>query len=213
MTDIADAIRRLSRWYTGDVHDVMDHHGVYGFLEGISLYGVLQPGQIVCGEATTVRFEPSTRYVPQDAYHGAIDRIAKGGILVVDASCAEGSCTGELMSTGAKTAGAAATVVDGSVRDLAEVCTLGYPLFARRVSPVGVGGRMEPKEAGVPVTIGKVTINPGDIVLGDINGVVVIPRELAPAVADDADKNGEAEARARERILAGEKLQSVWPMA
>lgn len=213
MTDIANAISRLSRWYTGDVHDVMDHHGVYGFLEGISLYGVLQPGQIVCGEAATVRYAPSTRHVPQDAYHGAIDKIGKGNILVVDASCAEGSGTGELMSTGAKTAGAAATIVDGSVRDLAEVKTLGYPLFAKRVSPVGVGGRMEPKEAGIPITIGKVVINPGDIVLADINGVVVIPRALATTIADDADKNGEGEARARDRILAGEKLQSIWPMS
>jgi len=213
VTDIADAIRRLSRWYTGDVHDVMDRHGAYGFLEGISLYGVLEPGQIVCGEAATVRYAPSERYVPQDVYHGAIDQITKGGILVVDASCAEGSSTGELMSTGARTAGAAATIVDGSVRDLHEVRTLGYPLFARRVSPVGVGGRMEPREAGIPITIGKVTINPGDIVLGDINGVVVIPRALAPVIADDADRNGEAESRARERILAGEKLQSIWPMA
>lgn len=213
MTDILDAIKRLSRWYTGDIHDVMDGHGVYGFLEGISLYGVLQPGEIVCGEATTVRYAPSTRKVPQDVYHGAIDGIAKGGVLVVDASCAEGSSTGELMSTGAKMAGAAATVVDGSVRDLAEVKTLGYPLFARRVSPVGVGGRMEPSETGVAITIGRVVINPGDIVLADVNGVVVIPRELAPAIADDADRNGMAEARARERILAGEKLQSIWPMA
>ncbi len=213
MTDIADAIRRLSKWYTGDVHDVMDHHGVYGYLEGISLFGVLKPGEIVCGEAVTVRYAPSTRHVPQDAYHGAIDTVGKGNILVVDASCAEGSGTGELMSTGAKTAGAAATIVNGTVRDLAEVTKLGYPLFARGASPVGVGGRMEPKEAGVPVTIGKVVINPGDIVLADINGVVVIPRALAATIADDADRNGEAEARARERILAGEKLQAIWPMA
>ena len=212
MSDIANAISRLSRWYTGDVHDVMDHHGVYGFLEGISLFGALRPGEIVCGEAVTVRYAPSTRHVPQDAYHGAIDTIAKGSILVVDSSCAEGSGTGELMSTGAKTAGAAATIVNGTVRDIAEVKTLGYPLYAQGVSPVGVGGRMEPKEAGVPITIGKVTINPGDIVLADINGVVVIPRALATTIADDADRNGEAESRARERILAGEKLQSIWPM-
>ncbi|WMS44656.1 hypothetical protein RDV64_09845 [Acuticoccus sp. MNP-M23] len=212
MNDIANAISRLSRWYTGDVHDVMDHHGVYGYLEGISLFGVLKPGEIICGEATTVRYAPSNRHVPQDAYHGAIDTIAKGNILVVDSSCAEGSGTGELMSTGAKTAGAAATIVNGTVRDLHEVGKLGYPLFARGASPVGVGGRMEPREAGIPITIGKVVIHPGDIVLADINGVVVIPRALASTIADDADKNGEGEQRARDRILAGEKLQSIWPM-
>ncbi len=210
---ILDAMKRMARWYTGDIHDVLDAHGGYGFLEGISLQSELAPGDVICGPAVTVLYRPSERRgVPQDAYHGAIDGVSAGDILVVDASCAEGSGTGELMSTGAMMAGAAATIVHGTVRDIAEVRKLGYPLFARGVSPVGVSGRMEPAEANVPITIGRVTVNPGDIIVADISGVVVVPREVAATIAEAADRNGAAEAEARSRLLAGEKLRRVWPV-
>lgn len=208
-----DAIKRLSRWYSGDIQDVMDNHGFYGFLEGISLYGALKPGEVICGPVYTVRYQPSTRKgQPQDVYHGVIDSVIPGGIILVDASCAEGSGTGELMSTGAKTRGAAATIVHGTVRDLAEVRKLDYPLFARGVSPVGVSGRMEPAEAQVELDIRGVSVRPGDVIFADISGVVVIPQELVAIIADEADRNGEGEARCRERILAGEKLRDVWPV-
>ncbi|WP_029620882.1 RraA family protein [Pseudorhizobium marinum] len=208
-----ESIERLSKWYSGDIHDVMDKHGAYGHLKGISLFGSLAAGQVVCGPAVTVLYEPSTRVgQPQDVYHAAIDGVVKGGVLMVDASCAEGSGTGELMSTGAKVAGAAATVVHGTVRDLAEVRHLDYPLFARSASPVGVSGRMEPTQSQVDLDIDGVRVRPGDVIFGDISGVVVIPRELVKTIADAADDNGKAESSCRKRILDGEKLQSVWPM-
>jgi 4-hydroxy-4-methyl-2-oxoglutarate aldolase len=207
------AIERLKKWYSGDIHDVMDRLGAYGFLSGISLRGVLNDGEVVCGPASTVRYKPSTRTgQPQDVYHGAIDTIVKGGILFVDSSCAEGSGTGGLMSTGAKTAGAAATVVHGSVRDLAEVRKLGYPLFSRSVSPVGVSGRMEAMESQVELDINGIKVRPGDVIFADICGVIVIPEELVEKVADAADELGRDEHNAQQRILAGEKLQSVWPV-
>jgi len=207
------AVERLKRWYTGDVHDVMSAHGLYGFLNGISLYGTLGPGETVCGPVATVVYEPSTRTgQPQDIYHGMIDELTKGSILLVDSSCAEGSGTGELMSSAAKTAGAAATIVNGTVRDLAEVRALGYPLFGAGVSPVGVSGNMEPAKAQVAITINGVTVRPGDILMGDINGVVAIPQDKISIIADAADANGAFEAKARERILSGEKIRSIWPV-
>jgi len=208
-----DAIKRLSRWYSGDIHDVLDGRGPYGYLKGISQFGVLAPGQVVCGPVSTVRYEPSTRTgQPQDVYHGAIDAVVKGGILLVDSSCAEGSGTGELMSTGAKVKGAAATVVNGTVRDLAEVRKLNYPLFAKGMSPVGVSGRMEPAHYQVDLDIDGVKVRPGDVIFADVTGCVVIPAELVKTIADAADANGEGEARCRERILAGETLRSIWPV-
>lgn len=205
------AIARLRRWYSGDIHDVLDGRGPYGYLKGISQYGVLKPGQVVCGPVSTVLYEPSTRVgQPQDVYHGAIDAVIKGGILLVDSSCAEGSGTGELMSSAAKTRGAAATVVNGTVRDLAEVRKLDYPLFAKGMSPVGVSGRMEATHYQVELNIDGVRVRPGDVLFGDITGCVVIPAELVGVIADAADANGEAEARYRDRILAGEKLQDIW---
>lgn len=207
-----DSIARLKKWYSGDVHDSMEHLGLWGHLEGVSLLGALDSGEVVCGPAVTVLFELSDRKgEPQDVYHNAIDNTPEGGILVCDASCAAGSCSGELMSSGAKTRGAAATIVNGTVRDLAQVRALGYPLFGTSASPVGVTGKKEPKQSQVPIKIGKVTINPGDIIFGDIDGVVAIPKARLRDVADAADDLGKNEAAARDRILAGEKLQSVWP--
>lgn len=206
------SIERLKKWYSGDVHDSMESLGLWGHLDGISLLGALEPGQVVCGPAVTVLFEPSDRKgEPQDVYHNAIDNAPKGGILVCDASCAPGSCSGELMSSGAKTRGAAATVVHGTVRDLAQVRALGYPLFGSSASPVGVTGKKEPKHSQVPLTIGRATVRPGDVIFGDVDGVVVIPKERVKDVADAADTLGQHEAAARGRILSGEKLQSVWP--
>ncbi|MFD1881098.1 RraA family protein [Paracoccus pacificus] len=208
-----DAIGRLSKWYSGDIHDSMEALGLWGYLDGIRLFGALDAGRVVCGPAVTVQFGPSDRKgEPQDIYHNAIDNTPKGGILVCEASCAAGSCSGELMSTGAKTRGAAATVVNGTVRDLAQVRALGYPLFGTEPSPVGVTGKKEPVAAQVPVTIGRVTIHPGDIIFGDIDGVVCIPKQHLRAVADQADALGASEGVARDRILAGEKLQAVWPV-
>ncbi|WP_339776151.1 RraA family protein [uncultured Thalassospira sp.] len=209
-----DAIERLKKWYSGDIHDSMEHLGLWGYLGGISLFGTLAPGEVVCGPAVTVLFEPSDRKgEPQDVYHNAIDNAPKGGIMVVDASCADGSCTGELMSTGSKTRGLAATIVNGTVRDLAQVRELGYPLFGTHPSPVGVTGKKEPRHSQVPVTIAGVTIRPGDVIFADIDGVVALPKEQLVAIADAADDLGKNEQSARDRLLSGEKLQSVWPAA
>ncbi|SFO55351.1 Regulator of RNase E activity RraA [Cohaesibacter marisflavi] len=208
-----EAIERLKKWYSGDIHDSMEALGLWGCLEGISLLGALEAGDVVCGPAVTVLFAPSDRKgEPQDVYHNAIDNAPKGAVMVCDASCAPGSCSGELMSTGAKTSGAVATVVNGTVRDLAQVRTLGYPLFGTAPSPIGVTGKKEPVESQVALQIGKATVKPGDIIFGDIDGLVVIPKEHVKAVADQADALGEQEAKARDRILAGEKLQQIWPV-
>ena len=207
------AIKRLSQWYSGDIHDVLDGRGPYGYLKGISQFGVLSPGQVVCGPVSTVLYEKSSRVgQPQDVYHGAIDAVVKGGILMVDSSCAEGSGTGELMSSGAKTKGASATVVNGTVRDLAEVRKLDYPLFAKGMSPVGVSGRMEATYYQTDLDVDGVRIRPGDVIFADVTGVVVIPHELVGVIADAADELGKNEVQCRQRILAGEDLQKIWPV-
>ncbi|SDK02056.1 RraA family protein [Aliiruegeria lutimaris] len=208
------AIERLKKWYSGDLHDSMESLGLWGYLPGLSLFGALEPGAVVCGPAVTVQFGPSQRRgEPQDVYHNAIDNAPEGGIMVVEASCAAGSCTGGLMSTGAKTRGLAATIVNSTVRDIAEVREMGYPLFATGLSPVGVTGKKEPRESQVPIQIGGVTICPGDVIFADIDGAVVIPKEKLRAVVEAAEALGKNEAACRVRLLAGEKLQSVWPAA
>jgi 4-hydroxy-4-methyl-2-oxoglutarate aldolase len=207
-----DAVGRLAKWSSADIHDCLTKLGVFGYLEGIGLVGALDENKTVCGPAVTVQFVPSTRRnQPQAVYHNAIDNLPKGGILALEASCADASCTGELMCRGAKIRGAAATIVNGTVRDIAQIRQLGYSVFARGLNPVGPSGWMEPAFSQVPITVGRVSIRPGDVIFGDIDGVVVIPKYLVGTVADAVEVSGSHEATVRERILAGEKLQAIWP--
>ena len=98
--------------------------------------------------------------------------------MVVDASCADGACSGERMATGAKVRGLQATVVNSTVRDLAQVRSLGYPLFGTHASPVGTTRKKEPEYSQMPLTLGRVSVNPEDIMVGGIDGVLVIAKEF-----------------------------------
>jgi regulator of RNase E activity RraA len=103
-------------------------------------------------------------------------------------------------------------VVNGTVRDLAEVRKLDYPLFAKAMSPVGVSGRMEATYYQTELNIDGVRVRPGDVIFADVTGVVVIPSELVGVIADAADELGKNEVACRQRILAGEDLQKIWPV-
>lgn len=120
---------------------------------------------------------------------------------------------GELMSVGSKLCGLTGAVVNRTVRDIARVPALGYPLLATGTSPVSVTGKKEPKESQVPIRVGGTIIRPGDVIFADSDGVVAIPKEHLAAVVEAADALGRNEASCRDRLLSGEKLQSVSPAA
>ena len=115
MSSQRELVARLSRWYSGDIHDCLDRLGIWGAIEGLTLYGSLPPPGKICGAATTVQFVPSKAKITSRRYHAAIDQVADGGVIVIDTAGARGSCTGELMCTGAKTHGAVSTIVNLSL--------------------------------------------------------------------------------------------------
>lgn len=200
-----EAVERRSKWHSGDSHVCLEQHGVRGCLPRIFLFNALEDGLIVCAPAVAALYAcgPRTNQ-PQDVYHNALDNIPEGDILVVGASCTEGSCPDELMSKDAKIKGPGATAVNGTVRDIAQVCALGYPLFAR--GPVSTSGKMKPDLSQIPLTIDDVTIEPGNVIFADSDAVVVAPKHLLKTIADAC---GNAEGNCRDRVLNGEKLQSV----
>jgi 4-hydroxy-4-methyl-2-oxoglutarate aldolase len=203
-------VKRLSKWYSGDIHDCLDKLGIWGVLEGLDLFGHLPESGRVCGRVTTVQFVPTEKRVESKRYHDAIDNVGDGGILVVDTAGARGSCTGELMCTGAKAHGGICTVVNGTIRDLEEIEKLGYPVYAAGVLPVTAVGRMEDLAWNVDLRIGGVRVRPDDIVFADRDGAIVVPGPIAPVVADMADKLGKLERDYKARIVGGEALTSVF---
>ena len=138
----------------------------------------------------------------------AIDRAGPGDVIVVDAGGGTTGMWGELASWSAHGRRVAGVVIDGAARDIDAILELGFPVFSRNVSP----DAGEPKghgEIGVEVVVGGQRVRPGDWIIGDLSGVVVVPRERAQEIANRALDVLEHENRVREEIQRGSTLGSV----
>jgi 4-hydroxy-4-methyl-2-oxoglutarate aldolase len=136
------------------------------------------------------------------ALHRAVNAAPAGSVLVVDVQAAANGHWGEILAVAAGQRGVLGLVIDGGVRDVAEQATLGFPVFARHVTVVGTG-KEHPGRFGVPVRVGGVVVRPGDLVVGDADGVVVIPAASVDATLERADARVTAERRALEAIRSG----------
>ena len=136
------------------------------------------------GTAITVKAAPNDNLM----FHKAIDLAEPGDVIVVDgeASLAHSLC-GDIMYSYAKKKGIAGFVVDGCIRDVDTLETLGFPVYARGVQPKGPY-KNGPGEINLPISCGGVVINPGDIVCGDSDGVVFIKKTDAPELIELARK-------------------------
>jgi regulator of RNase E activity RraA len=134
------------------------------------------PGLRILGPACTVRVYPGDNLM----VHKSLDVARPGDVIVVAAGGSPmNAALGDLISTKARHRGVAGFVVDGFIRDLPAIRALGdFPVFARGVTPIGPLHR-GPGEINFPIAAGGVVVNPGDIVVGDLNGVVVVPRDIA----------------------------------
>ncbi len=128
------------------------------------------------GPAVTVKVYPGDNLM----VHKSLDIAQPGDVIVVDTSGSMASAAlGDLVSTKARHRGVAGFVVDGLIRDLPGIRGLGdFPVFARGTTPVGPLHR-GPGEINYPISAGGVVVNPGDVIVGDATGIVVVPREIA----------------------------------
>jgi len=175
------------------------HRG--GVMQGIK---PLFRGMHMVGRAVTVRTYPGDWAKPVRA----IDMAEPGDVLVIDSGGVGPAIWGELATHSAIQRGLAGVVVDGAVRDTDDIIALKFPAFSRLVMP----NAGEPKgfgEIGVPVTVGNLRVEPGDWVLGDGDGVVVLPRTMAVEYANRSMDVLERENRIREEIKEGSTLSQV----
>ncbi len=155
--------------------------------------------------------DPSEPELPYDGELTALDGLRPGDVplLVVEEGvrCAS---WGELFSCAAMGRGAAGVVVDGYVRDAAQIKALGFPMFARGLSPLDTFARAVVTDIDVEARVGGVDVQPGDLVVGDVDGIVVVPQEMVADVAEAVVTKHRLEGNAREDLLAGMSIRAVW---
>ncbi len=149
--------------------------------------------------------------LPYDAELTYLDGLRPGDVplLVVEEGvrCAS---WGELFSCAAMGRGAAGVVIDGYARDAAQIKALGFPAFARGLSPLDTFARAVVTGVDVEARVGGVDVRPGDLVVGDVDGIVVVPQEMVADVEEAVVMKHRLEGNAREDLLAGMSIREVW---
>lgn len=174
--NVADAMERLSV-VDGRVH-------------------AMWQGMRVVGPALTVLVRPGDNLL----IHRAVGVAKPGDVIVVSGGADESrALIGEVLSTRASQRGVGGFVIDGAVRDIDELKRIGLPVFARGLSPAGPF-KFGPGHIGRAVAVGGTSVSPGDIVVGDSDGVVIIPLSTAEVVVRDAEAIVEAESRHRASV-------------
>lgn len=164
----------------------------------------------ICGPAATVLEAATDEFVPPQHALDLIDEAPAGSVIVISIEGGEPDVAvwGGLMTAGAVANGHAGAVLDGGVRDLTEIRRdYGFPVYARDVSPGTTLGRYRTVASQVPVRVGDIMVHPGDIVVGDVDGVVVVPRAQAEAVLAMAREIDERELEQAKLIIAEKSLR------
>jgi RraA family protein len=153
----------------------------------------------LAGPAFTVRTAAGDNLL----VHKALDMAAKGDVIVVDAGgWLENAIIGELMMSRARQRGVAGIVIWGAIRDSAEITAQTYPVYAAGVTHRGPY-KNGPGEIGIPIVVGGMAVNPGDIIVGDADGLVAVPQDQAERVLASAKQILEKETASMKQILAG----------
>ncbi len=158
--------------------------------------------------AVTVAVEPERPYAVELE---CIDVLRPGEVLVATTHGDYGSALwGELLSTAARAHGAVGAVIDGMTRDAAKILAMDWPVFAVGYNPLDSKGRLDGIRTGQAIRIGDCTVQPGDWVLGDIDGVVVVPQALAEPAFAGALEKVTGENRVRAELATGRSVREVF---
>lgn len=164
----------------------------------------------ICGPAATVLEAATDEFVPPQHALDLIDEAPAGSVIVIsiEGGVSEVAVWGGLMTAGAVANGHVGAVLDGGVRDLTEIRRdYDFPVYARAVSPGTTLGRYRTVASQVPVCVGGVMVHPGDIVVGDVDGVVIVPHAQAEAVLKMAQEIDQRELEQAKLIIAEKSLR------
>jgi 4-hydroxy-4-methyl-2-oxoglutarate aldolase len=197
----ADTVRQAAAFAASILADVAGRRGTLnGRIAPVS------PGMKCCGPAFTIEVRPGDNLM----IHAAISMAKPGDILVIDGK-GDRTCAlmGALMINACKKVGLGGVVIDAAVRDTLELRELGFPVFAVGANPNGPT-KFVPGRTNWPISCGGIAVAPGDLVVGDADGVVVIERAKAPSLLAAAAKKVAEEHARMDDILAGRNLKPKW---
>jgi 5-oxopent-3-ene-1,2,5-tricarboxylate decarboxylase / 2-hydroxyhepta-2,4-diene-1,7-dioate isomerase len=190
-------------------------------LNNVSIDGLksTRPELRIAGTARTLRYVPNredlfkTHGGGYNAQKRIINTLNDGDVLVMEARGEPGTGTvGDILALRAQVKGAAAIVTDGGVRDVAAVAALDMPTYFTGAHPAVLGRKHIPWDTDLTISCGGATVQPGDIIVGDADGLLVIPPSLAEEVADAAIIQEHEETFIAEMVTAGHSVEGLYPM-
>jgi 4-hydroxy-4-methyl-2-oxoglutarate aldolase len=197
MTPIAtkEELTFIEQLFTPLVSDTMDRLGIAGCVLQHDIQSIpFDPALKVAGIAFPCRVIPTTEYVEIHTLLEMVDAVPEDSVVLVAADSDTGAALwGGLMSTRAKARGARGAIVNGGIRDFEQIAGIGFPVFGTNRCVKDIRRRGYMAEYNIPVTIGGVLVNPGDVVFGDANGVVVIHQEDFPMLIEELRKTAVGE--------------------
>ncbi|MFN4258063.1 MAG: RraA family protein [Gemmataceae bacterium] len=199
----AQWVERLEKLYTAVVADVLDRLGQRNQVMKADLRPLF-PQAKLAGFALTVQTVPARDLAPAEPYKGelaAVDALQAQDVMVV--SECHWSFWGELLSTAARYRGCRGVVIDGHTRDTLAIQAMGFPVFCRGIHPADSLGRLDVAAHNVPIACGGVTVFPGDLVLADHDGIVVVPRAYAEKALTAAEEKVRGENLVRQKLAEG----------
>ncbi len=203
-----DLIKRLSRLDSCAVSDALDKLGLKGSVTGLHRYS---SDKRIAGRVLTVRLDRTEgRSNTRHLCTAAIEAATPGNIIVVEQRTGiDAACWGGNLTIGAQVKGVAGVIVEGPARDIDDSRRLDFPVFARTHTSRTARGRIVEVETGGPVTVGDVTVNPGDYAIADASGVVFIQASEVGRVLDAAEAVWAREEAMAQALREGKPISQV----